>query len=526
VNKHFQLRTCSDAELAGRRRPCLQYQIKRCPAPCVYEVDPRWYDEQVLAVAKFLDGRHDELSRELADRMRESAHAMRFELAAVYRDQLRAIDKVREAQRVVAMDEVDRDVVGLYREGDLVEIALLYVRSGKLSDVATFSMKQAEIPDEEIVAAFLAQHYERVSGVFEAGLADLALPDEEGMARSLVPIPGEIVVPIEPEALRGIEEWLSERAGHRVSILRPRRGTRVDLLALANENASHAFSEKRRQSDDVEERLTQLQERLRLPAMPRRIECCDISHLGGGDTVGAVVAMKDGALDKKRYRTFHVRGPSGPGTVGSGDDYAAMYEVLARRFRRGAPASNPPESRLTEAQAEETRDRIDWELPDLFVVDGGRGQLGVALAAARDLGLHELPIVALAKEKENVAGETLVDRVYLPGQKNPVALKSHSASLFFLARLRDEAHRFSNRARERLGKAKRFHSELDGIPGIGPKTKKALLKTLGTVAAVKAAEDDVLLTVPGVDARHVKALRKVFPVPREVASLGSQGQKG
>ncbi len=520
VNKHFQLRTCSDAELSGRKRPCLQYQIKRCPAPCVYEVDKGWYDEQVLAVAKFLDGRHDELSRELVDRMKESARAMRFELAAVYRDQLRAIDKVREEQRVVAMDDVDRDVLGLYREGDLVEMALLYVRSGKLSDVATFSMKQAEIPDEEIVAAFLAQHYERVSGgaSMEGAAADGVLEEPEEKARSLVPIPGEIVVPIEPEALGGIEEWLSERAGHKVSILRPRRGMRVDLLALANENASHAFSEKRRQSDDVEERLTQLQERLRLPAMPRRIECCDISHLGGGDTVGAVVAMKDGVADKKRYRTFHVRGASGPGSVGAGDDYAAMYEVLARRFRRGAPASRPPEAQLSEAQAEETRDRIDWELPDLFVVDGGRGQLGVALAAARDLGLHELPIVALAKEKENVAGETLVDRVYLPGQKNPVALKSHSASLFFLARLRDEAHRFSNRARERLGKAKRFRSELDAVPGIGPKTKKALLKTLGTVAAVKAAEDAALLAVPGVSARHVKALRKVFPVPgREAA---------
>jgi excinuclease ABC subunit C len=484
----------------------------------VYEVDARWYDEQVLAVAKFLDGRHDELSRELAERMKESAQAMRFELAAVYRDQLRAIDKVREEQRVVAMDEMDRDVVGLYREGDLVEMALLYVRSGKLSDVATFSMKQAEIPNEEIVAAFLAQHYERVSGeVSDGGSAEGAPKEEEGAAQSLVPIPGEIVVPIEPEALRGIEEWLSERAGHKVSILRPKRGARVDLLALANENASHAFSEKRRQSDDVEERLTQLQERLRLPVLPRRIECCDISHLGGGDTVGAVVSMKDGVADKKRYRTFHVRGPTGEGG-GMGDDYAAMYEVLARRFRRGgASASRPPESRLSEAQAEETRDRIDWELPDLFVVDGGRGQLGVALAAARDLGLHELPIVALAKEKENVAGETLVDRVYLPGQKNPVALKSHSASLFFLARLRDEAHRFSNRARERLGKAKRFRSELDGIAGIGPKTKKALLRALGTVAAVKTAEDDALLAVPGIDARHVKALRKAFPVSNVVA---------
>jgi excinuclease ABC subunit C len=521
VNKHFQLRTCSDAELAARRRPCLQHQIKRCPAPCVYEVDKGWYGEQVEAVAKFLGGKHDELSLELADRMKDSARRMRFELAAVYRDQLHAIDKVREEQRVVAVDDMDRDVVGLYREGDLVELVLLYVRSGKLADVATFSIKQAEIPDEEIIAAFLAQHYERMSGESE-DLAKASTPGAgPGTSRSLVPIPGEIIVPIEPEALRGIEEWLADRAGHKVSILQPKRGARVDLLALARDNASHAFSEKRRQSDDVEERLSQLQERLRLPTLPRRIECCDISHLGGGDTVGAVVAMKDGQLDKKRYRTFNVRGA----TESLGDDYAAMYEVLARRFRRSittraeGPLPAPAETEgteltsLTEAEAEAAREKMEWELPDLFVVDGGRGQLAVALAAARDLGLHEMPIVALAKEKENVLGETLVDRVYIPGQKNPIPLKSHSASLFFLARLRDEAHRFSNRARKRVGKARRFRSELDGIAGIGPATKKALLRALGSVVAVKAADDEALLAVSGVSSRHVKALRKAFPQP-------------
>src|SRR5580692_12372151 len=369
VNKHFQLRTCGDAELAARRRPCLQFQIKRCPAPCVYEVDKGWYAEQVDAVAKFLDGKHDELSRELEDRMRDSARRMRFELAAVYRDQLRAIDKVREEQRVVAVDDVDRDVVGLYREGDLVELVLLYVRSGKLADVATFSIKQAEIPDEEIIAAFLAQHYERVSGSAEEEPMDTGASAGPGTSRPLVPIPGEIIVPIEPEALRGIEEWLADRAGHKVSIVQPKRGARVDLLALARDNASHAFSEKRRQSDDVEERLTQLQERLRLPVLPRRIECCDISHLGGGDTVGAVVAMNDGVPDKKRYRTFNVRGA----TESLGDDYAAMYEVLARRFRRSigattdapngaAPGKTETLPSLTEAQAEDAREKMEWEL--------------------------------------------------------------------------------------------------------------------------------------------------------------------
>lgn len=543
VNKHFQLRTCTDTEMRARKRPCLQHQIKRCPAPCVLDVDRAWYDEQVRAVAMFLDGRHDELSRELDSRMNSAARAMRFELAAVYRDQLAAIDKVREEQRVVAADNVDRDVLGLYREGDLVELALLHIRHGRLADVGTFSIKNAEVPDEEIVAAFLAQHYassaianedslSSIDGATRAARASRRMPDTDGAAPQsreepdiALPIPDEIIVPILPDAATGTAEWLSERALHKVQLIHPQRGSRVDLLRLANDNASHAFNEKRRASDDVQERLTQLKERLRLPTIPRRIECCDISHLAGKDTVGAVASMLDGEPDKKRYRTFTVKGGVGaegaakavagaeaPGSDGedidgmpvhvAGDDYRAMYEVLARRFRRGLKKHVAPEQ------------ESEWDLPDLFVVDGGRGQLAVALAAARDLGLHELPIVALAKEKENVMGTTLVDRVYLPGQKNPIPLKSHSASMFFLARVRDEAHRFSNRARERIGKKKRMKSVLDDVAGIGPKTKQALLMHLGSLKAIKSATDDAILAVPGVTRRHLKALRDAFPSPQ------------
>jgi excinuclease ABC subunit C len=537
VNKHFQLRTCTDTEMKSRKRPCLQHQIKRCPAPCVLDVDRKWYAEQVSTVAMFLDGRHDELSQELDGRMKVAAQNLHFELAAVYRDQLGAIDKVREEQRVVAVDDIDRDVLGLHREGDLVELALLHVRRGKLADVATFSVKNAEVPDEEVVAAFLAQHYAPVTDEGETS----PLP-----AIAALPIPDEIIVPRLPDAATGTAEWLSECAGHKVMLIHPQRGHRVDLLRLAIENASHAFNEKRRASDDVIERLTQLKERLRLPTVPRRIECCDISHLGGKDTVGAVVAMLDGEPDKKRYRTFHVRGdamasktvdaaetPGGTAATDgdeepvslAGDDYHAMYEVLARRFRRGlkkthghteeksAPSSMAPstipdsEIAAAIADAAEDDEKQEWDLPDLFVVDGGRGQLAVALAAARDLGLHDLPIIALAKEKENVLGETLVDRVYLPGQKNPIPLKSHSASMFFLARARDEAHRFSNRARERLGKKKRMRSALEDVPGIGPKTRKNLLMHLGSLKAIKAAPDEALLAVPGVTARHVRALQ-------------------
>jgi excinuclease ABC subunit C len=217
----------------------------------------------------------------------------------------------------------------------------------------------------------------------------------------------------------------------------------------------------------------------------------DISHLGGGDTVGAVVALLDGAPDKARYRTYHVR------TVSGGDDYGALLEVLRRRFRRGAE--------VEPGSGDQT-----WQLPDLFVIDGGRGQLAIALTAAGDLGIEELAIVGLAKEKETAQGEKVVDRVYLPGQKNPIALRPGSPELFFLARARDEAHRFANRGRSKLGQARRLASLLDPIVGVGPKTKKALFAKFESLEAMQAATDDELLEVPGVTAVVLAGLRQLF----------------
>lgn len=482
IEKHFQLRTCSDRELASRSRPCLQYQIKRCPAPCVYEVDRERYAQQIRAVSLFLDGRHDELSRELEARMAEAAQAMEYELAALYRDQLHAVRLVREAQRVVAVSDRDQDVLGLYREGDLVELSLLSVRGGRMVEASSFSHKKVELPDDELVGSFLREHF----GV-------------DGLSAGL--IPDEVLVPVLPEGAAGVAEWLSERRqalareeggrARKVEIVAPERGPKRQLLELAVDNARHSFGEKQRAAEDMDVRLAQLQERLRLPALPRRIECVDISHLGGQDTVGAVVALRDGLPDKKRYRTYHVKG------VSDGDDYGAMYEVLARRFRRGRAA-------------EDGDDKAEWELPDLLVVDGGRGQLAVAQAAAGDLGLHELSVVGLAKERESPLGEKLVDRVYLPGQKNPIALRPQSTELFLLARARDEAHRFSNRGRKKLGKKRRFESELDRVKGIGDKTKKALLDELGSVQGVREASDEAILAVPGVTRRQLAALRQHF----------------
>ncbi len=479
VNKHFHLRTCSDADFASRKRACLQYQIKRCDAPCVYEVDAAAYAAQAKAVGLFLEGRHDELTRELGRWMNDASREMEFERAAIYRDQLRAVESIREHQSVVAVSDVDQDVIGIYREGANVEIEVLFVRAGRVTDSVSYSLRKIELPDEEVLSSFIAEFY----GDGERG-----------------PLPEELLLPVAPDGIDGIAEWLSERRGRKVTLFVPQRGARKKLLEMAHENAKNAFQSKRRAAEDVETRLVELQEKLRLPTRPRRIECCDISHLGGNDTVGSVVALLDGVPDKKRYRSFNVTTTSG------GDDYGAMYEVLSRRFRRGkivreaaaasdaAPASDPGQA-------------AEWDLPDLFVVDGGRGQLNVAIAAARDLGLHDLAIVGLAKERENVAGETLVDRVYLPGQKNGIPLRGASSALFFLARVRDEAHRFANHARRRLGKGRRLKSELADVPGIGEKTRVALLRHLGSVEGVRTASIAAIAAVPGVNKRHVAAIQ-------------------
>lgn len=465
VNRHFQLRTCTDTDFATRRRPCLQYQIKRCLGPCVLEVDRAKYGEQVQDVAMFLDGRHDELIPLVEQRMREAAERFEYERAAERRDQLRAIERVREQNRVAVAQNVDQDVLGVYRRGDQAEVAVLQVRAGKLTNVRTFGLKDVSAPDDELCGQFVLEYYGEGSFV-----------------------PQELLLPVEIEAMDGLAELLAELRGKAVKVLVPKKGGRAELVQMARDNASHAFREKARSKEDVETRLTMLQERLRLPRVPRHIECVDVSHTGGSDTVASIVSLLDAQPDKRRYKSFHVK------RVAGGDDYSAMYEVLARRFRRGRNQES------------------GWELPDLLVVDGGRGQLRVAEQALLDLGVSDLPIAALAKEKSNALGEKLVDRVYLPGQKNPIELRVNHAALGLLALARDEAHRSSNALRLKLGKRRRIKSRLDEVPGIGPKTRTRLLKHFGSVRAIEEA-DDVALRAAGATQAQAVAILRAFHGP-------------
>lgn len=445
VNRYFQLRTCTDTEFRLRTRPCLQYQIKRCPAPCVLEVDEEEYRAQTANVARFLDGRHDELVRDLDDRMDRASGDLEYERAAVYRDQMRAVERAREEQRVAGVQKSDQDVIGFHRQGDQVEVAVLSMRGGRLFGVRTLPLRRVAVPNDEMLGAFLRQHYaERPS------------------------MPDEILVPVTIEMSEALEELLSDNRKRRVQIVRPKRGAKAKLLDLARENAEHAFHEKERAREDVEARLRELQEQLRLSVLPRRIECVDISHTGGEETVAVFVALQDGVPAKERYRSFRVK------RAGGGDDYAAMYEVLVRRLRRGK------------------NEEKGWELPDLLVVDGGKGQLGVAVRAREDIGGSDLEVASVAKPRVTATGEEEGDRVFRPGQKNAIPVRANSAlSLLLLAR--DETHRASNALRKKVGRKRRLRSELDGVPGVGPKTRGKLLRNLGSLREVLAATEDQLI---------------------------------
>ncbi|MFO0556959.1 MAG: excinuclease ABC subunit UvrC [Polyangiales bacterium] len=473
VNKHFKLRTCDDAMMASRTRPCLEYQIKRCPAPCVYEVDKEAYAQQARFVGLFLEGKNDELAKRIESDMKDAAKQLAFERAAQLRDQLSAIREVQERQRVAEVSDRDRDVIGIYREGDAVALAVLVVRAGFVRDTQVSLLTRCELPDDEIIDAFLSQRY----GVGA---------DESELFARRSRIPDEVVVPVLPEAHEGLAQWLTEQRAKKVEIAVPKAGSRAKLLAMANQNAQHRFRERRVIEKTAEEHADALQERLGLAKPPRTIECVDISHHRGQDTVAAIVCLEDGAPKKKNYRSYHVREDTG------GNDYAAMLEVLRRRFARGKAGE------------------AGWELPDLFMVDGGRGQLGVAMAVLEELEIEGFAVCSLAKERESVTGDKLVDRVYLPGRKNPIAIDRHQAALVLLARARDEAHRFANKIREGLHHRRRLASEIDQLPGVGTKTRVALLKHFGSLDAIREASLDQLERVAGVNAQRARAVFEHF----------------
>jgi len=471
IEKHFLLRNCTDHNFRNRSRPCLQYQIKRCMAPCVLPVSEDVYREHVRQAMLFIDGKRQELVAELRQKMQQKSEALEFEAAARIRDQIQAVEKTLEKQRMVAHWGADQDIFGLYREGGFIEVQVLLVRQGKLTENLSYSLEDLEFPDEEIVASVLTQFYQGPRFV-----------------------PDEILVPVELEDRDARAEYLSERKGKKIEIICPQRGDKRHLVQMAEENAKQSFGERHDQEKAREKMLRELEQNLHLKRYPQRIECFDISTIHGAHAVGSMVTFINGEPDKRFYRHFRIRTID---ASSGGDDFGMMLEMLKRRFARG---------------------KEDADLPDLIVVDGGRGQLAMALTAMAELGIDGVDAVGLAKMRVQAAArsteiERSEERVFLPGQSNPVILKRNSNALFLLQRVRDEAHRFAITHHRKLRSRQTLYSALDRIPGVGGARKRALLRAFGSVKRIEAATLEELLQVPLMNQRIAQDILQALHDP-------------
>jgi excinuclease ABC subunit C len=416
-------------------------------------------------VGLFLRGKEKILIAGLEQRMKLAAERLDFEQAARARDQIRAVERTLEDQQVVGAPSLEQDVFAIYREGDAVDFVVLNLRHGKMIATQPFSFAEQEFPDDELLSSLINLYYDRGAKV-----------------------PKEVIIPFPLEDQATKSQWLSELRGERVRVTAPQRGAKRRLLELALKNAKSNFASHRKRVEDYQLALTRMQERLRLLHFPRRIECYDISNLQGQQVVGSLVVLRDGVLDKSQYRRFRI-------ALSVQDDFASLYQVLARRFRRAR-----------------TDHSGGWALPDLIVVDGGKGQLCVAQAALKDAAIsagEKLPdLVALAKERTASGDQTekTPDRIFRPGIKDPLRLGQNTGELFLLTQLRDEAHRFAISYHKKLRSQQGLQSILNRIPGIGTKRRRVLLESYGSLQRIRQASFDELRQLRGMSSPAAEAV--------------------
>ncbi len=476
VNNHFLLRKCSNTTFHDRERPCIYYDMHRCLGPCCGKTDRETYRELVRDVMSFLQGRNDELVHALRTRMQEASDRLDFELAALYRDQLHALEKSMESQKVVSSDLLDRDIFGLWRENGVFDVAVLITRNGKLVGSESYHFTQLKVPTEEALGSLLTQFYS-----------------------SDRPIPREVLLPFQPENTEAFAQWLSEKRGSRVDIIVPERGEKRRLLNMAHINAQTVFEAHRRAAMAQTDVLAELQNALRLRARPERIEAFDISNISGALAVGSMVVFEDGRPKKSDYRRFKIR------SVEGADDYAMMREVLTRHMRRA----------ITEGP-----------MPSLIIVDGGKGQLNVALSVFEELRIIDQDVIGIAKEKMRLrqGGEIAMreaDKIYVVNRKNPIVFRPGSAPLHLLQQIRDEAHRFALSYHKRLRARGYRRSALEDIEGIGPRRRAALLRHFGSLKRLAAAPEEEIAAIPGIP-RALAARIKQSLNPRQDSATSQE----
>ncbi len=465
IYRIFPLRHSAVERCSKRSRPCLFHQIGQCSAPCHGKISRTEYRKLVDGVIQLLEGRESEVVTSLRQQMQKAAEDMRFEDAARVRDQIHSIEKSVEKQKVTDYGGGNQDVIGIHQDGGEVELTVLFIRHGKLIGRRSFPL-QWKLDLQDLVSGFLQEYYAR----------EVVLPDQ-------------ILLPFDFDDAELLGDWLSEKRGRKVSILTPMRGEKKRLSLLAGRNATESYRQRGKRKQARNDLLEELKKAFFLKQKPDRIECFDISNVQGNQSVGSMAVLVDGEAASAEYRRFKIK------TVEGADDYASLAEVLRRRLQRGLDEN---------------------KLPNMILIDGGKGQLGVLTSVLDEFSLRgQVGAVGIAKSRvmANVRGQVVErseERFFIPGRKNPVSFRHGSACLFLLERLRDEAHRFAITYHRQLRSKATLRSSLEDIPGVGPKRRKELLKYFGSLKRIRSASLEDLRQMPGLPLPLAETIYQTF----------------
>lgn len=472
IRKIFPIRTCNRDVHYGTvtGRPCLYFHINQCLGPCQGNVDMGEYREMIKQVCKFLEGKHDDLLKELKNKMAEAAENLQFELAALLRDRIASVERILQNQKIISTAMEDQDVIAYARDQDDVMVEMFFIRSGKLMGTEHFLLEDLQDTEsKEVLQSFIKQFY--LTAAF---------------------IPKEILLQEEIDEAPIIERWLSDRRGNRVYVKAPKRGEKRELVEMAMKNAQEAllnFSEKiRREWARTVGASEELARYIGLDKAPVRIEAFDISNIQGTDSVASMVVFENGKPKSKDYRRFKIKSVQGP------NDFASMAEVIGRRFKRGLE-----EQKELLEQGKDVGSGKFSRFPDLLLIDGGKGQLSSARAVLRELGLEYIPTIGLAERFEEV---------FMEGREDPIIIPRNSDALHLLQRIRDEAHRFAITYHRSLRGKSGLHSILEDIPGIGPKRRRELLRHFGSIDAIRKASLEELAKVEGMNRQAAENIKE------------------